>query len=124
MLEPGEFRIAVGASSRDIRLAETIVVAGSPPALPLTASSTLTEWLADPAGGPALRAAFGTGPFGGILSSDELVRALGDFPLPVLAVFGLGITSAQVSELLPAMPAPPSESGLGSTPRPDADISG
>jgi len=124
VLEPGEFRIAVGASSRDIRLAETIVVAGSPPALPLTASSTLTEWLADPAGGPALRAAFGTGPFGGILSSDELVRALGDFPLPVLAVFGLGITSAQVSELLPAMPAPPSESGLGSTPRPDADISG
>ena len=124
VLEPGEFRIAVGASSRDIRLAQTIVVAGSPPALPLTASSTLTEWLADPAGGPALRAASGTGPFGGILSSDELVRALGPFPLPVLAVFGIGITHEQVSELLAATPAPPGASGLGMTPRPDADISG
>jgi len=114
VLEPGEFRIAVGASSRDIRLAETIVVAGSPPALPLTASSTLTEWLADPAGDPALRAAFGTGPDGtpgGILSNDELVRDLGDFPLPVLAVFGVGITPEQVSELLAAMPAPPGASG-------------
>jgi len=124
VLEPGEFRIAVGASSRDIRLAETIVVPGRPPALPLTASSTLTEWLADPAGGPALRAALSTGPFGGILSSDELVRALGPFPLPVLAVFGIGITHEQVSELLAATPAPPGASGLGSTPRPDADISG
>jgi len=114
VLEPGEFRIAVGASSRDIRLAETIVVAGSPPALPLMASSTLTEWLADPAGDPALRAAFGTGPDGtpgGILSNDELVRDLGDFPLPVLAVFGVGITPEQVSELLAAMPAPPGASG-------------
>jgi len=119
VLEPGEFRIAVGASSRDIRLAETIVVAGSPRALPLTASSTLTEWLAGPAGGPALRAAFGTGPDGtpgGILSSDELVRALGDFPLPVLAVFGVGITHEQVSELLAAIPAPPGESAWGLRP--------
>jgi hypothetical protein len=52
------------------------------------------------------------------------VRALGDFPLPVLAVFGIGISPDQVSELLAAMPAPPGESGLGSTPRPDTDISG
>ena len=124
VLEPGEFRIAVGASSRDIRLAQTIIVAGSPPALPLTASSTLTEWLADPAGGPALRAASGTGPFGGILASDELVRDLGPFPLPVLAVFGLGITPEQVSELLAAIPAPPGAPGPGPAPRPDADISG
>ena len=45
-------------------------------------------------------------------------------PLPVLAVFGIGITHEQVSELLAATPAPPGASGLGSTPRPDADISG
>jgi len=55
---------------------------------------------------------------------DERGAALGPFPLPVLAVFGVGITPGQVSELLAAMPAPPGESGPGSTPRPDADISG
>jgi hypothetical protein len=42
----------------------------------------------------------------------------------VLAVYGIGITHEQVSELLAAMPAPPGEFGLGSTPRPDPDISG
>jgi beta-glucosidase len=110
VLEPGEFRIAVGASSRDIRLAQTIVVAGTPPALPLTAFSTLAEWLADPAGGPALRAAFGTGPDGrpgGILASDTLVAQLSGFPLPTLAAFGVGVTSEQVGELIATMAGPP-----------------
>jgi beta-glucosidase len=91
VLEPGEFRIAVGASSRDIRLTASITVAGTPPVAPLTAMSTLTEWLADPAGAQALHTALGTGPDGrpgGILGSDELVRMLGGFPLSTLAVFG------------------------------------
>jgi beta-glucosidase len=109
VLEPGEFAVAVGASSRDIRLAQTIVVAGTPPALPLTALSTLAEWLADPAGGPALRAAFGTGPDGrpgGILASDKLVTELGAFPLSTLAAFGVGITYAQVGQLVEAINGP------------------
>jgi beta-glucosidase len=105
VLEPGEFRIEVGASSRDIRLAQAIVVAGSPPATPLTAMSTLAEWLLDPAGGPALRAAFGTGPDGrpgGILGSDALVQMLGSVPLSTLAVFRAGITHEQVESLVAA----------------------
>jgi beta-glucosidase len=103
VLEPGEFQIAVGASSRDIRLSQVITVAGTPPAQPLTGMSTLAEWLADPAGGPALRAAMGTGPDGrpgGILGSDELVRMLRDLPLSTLAVFGAGITHEQVKNLI------------------------
>jgi beta-glucosidase len=110
VLEPGEFHIAVGASSRDIRLAQTIVVTGRPPAQPLTATSTLAEWLADPVGGPALRAAFGTGPDGrpgGILSSEELVTALGGFPLSTLAVFGAGITHEQIGQLIKAVTGSP-----------------
>jgi len=112
VLEPGEFQIAVGASSRDIRLTQAITVAGSPPARPLTGMSTLAEWLLDPAGGPALRAAFGTQPDGrpgGILGSDELVTMLGSIPLSTLAVFGAGITHEQVGKLaaasLAGMPA-------------------
>jgi beta-glucosidase len=103
VLEPGEFRISVGASSRDIRLTQLITVAGTAPALPLTGMSTLADWLADPAGARALRAALGTGPDGrpgGILGSEELVRMLGGFPLSTLAVFGAGITREQVEALL------------------------
>jgi len=106
VLEPGEFQIAVGASSRDIRLIQVIDVAGTSPAQPLTGASTLAEWLADPAGGPALRAAMGTGPDGrpgGILGSDELVRMLRQFPLSTLAVFGAGITHEQVESLIAAV---------------------
>jgi hypothetical protein len=76
--------------------------------------STLAEWLDDPAGGPALRAAMGTGPDGrpgGILGSDELVRMLREIPLSTLAVFGAGITHGQIGELVAALPAPPSPPG-------------
>jgi beta-glucosidase len=110
VLEPGEFLIAAGASSRDIRLSQTITVAGRPPVQPLTGMSTLAEWLAHPAGGPALRAALGTGPDGrpgGVLGSDALVGMLSGTPLSTLAVFGAGITHEQVERLVAALPAPP-----------------
>ena len=116
VLEPGEFRIAVGASSRDIRLAQAITIAGTRLARPLTGMSTLAEWLADPAGGPALRAAFGTGQDGrpgGILASDELVRMLREIPLSTLAVFGAGITHEQVGELIEAVTGPAAQPGQG-----------
>ena len=104
VLEPGEFRIGVGASSRDIGLAQTIEVAGTPPPEPLTDTSTLAEWLADPVGGPALRSALGNGPDGtpGGFLNDELVKMIGSFPLGTLATFGLGITHQQVATLVTA----------------------
>ena len=96
VLEPGEFRIGVGASSRDIRLSQVIQVSGPPLRPALSGLATLEEWLADPDGGPALRAAVGTGPDGrprGILGSPELMTIIGNFPLSTLAAFpGLGIT--------------------------------
>ena len=96
VLEGGEFRICVGASSRDIRLSAAITVAATPPALPLSGTSTLTEWLTDPAGGQALRDALGTRPDGrpgGILGSGELLAIIGNMPLATLAAFpGLGVT--------------------------------
>ena len=80
VLEGGEFNICVGASSRDIRLSAAISVPATPPALPLSGTSTLTEWLTDPTGGQALRDALGTGPDGrpgGILGSEELLAIIG-----------------------------------------------
>jgi beta-glucosidase len=104
VLERGEFRISVGASSRDIRLAEDITVEATPPAAPLSGTSTLAEWLGDPAGGQALRDALGTGPDGrpaGILGSEELLAIIGNMPLSTLAAFpGLGVTDELVAKLV------------------------
>ncbi len=106
VLEPGEFQIAVGASSRDIRGTAAIVIDGTPPAEPLTGMSTLTEWLADPVGGPALRDAIGVDSDGqpaGILGNEELMRIIANIPLSTLASFrGLGITEDTVERLTAA----------------------
>jgi beta-glucosidase len=103
VLEGGEFRICVGASSRDIRLSAAITVAATPPALRLSGTSTLTEWLTDPVGGQALRDALGTradGRPGGILGSAELLAIIGNMPLATLAAFpGLGVTDELIDTL-------------------------
>jgi beta-glucosidase len=107
VLEPGEFRVAVGASSRDIRLAAAIIVEATPPALPLSGTSTLAEWLADPAGSQVLRDALGTGADGrpgGILGSAELLAIIGNMPLATLAGFpGLGVTPDMIGTLVAAV---------------------
>ncbi len=107
VLERGEFRISVGASSRDIRLAQDITIEATPPAVPLSGASTLAEWLGDPVGGQALRDALGTGPDGrpaGILGSEELLAIIGNMPLGTLAAFpGLGVTDEVVAALVTAV---------------------
>ena len=104
VLEPGEFRICVGASSRDIRLSAAITVEATPPALPLSGTSTLAEWIADPAGGQVLRDALGTRPDGrpaGILGSPELLAIIGSMPLATLAGFpGLGFRPGLIDALV------------------------
>jgi beta-glucosidase len=107
VLEPGEFRVCVGASSRDIRLSAAITVEATPPALPLSGTSTLAEWFADPVGGRALRDALGTRPDGrpgGILGSEELLAIIGNMPLATLAAFpGLGVTDELIEALVAAV---------------------
>jgi beta-glucosidase len=107
VLEPGEFRIGVGASSRDIRLSAAITVEATPPALPLSGTSTLAEWLADPVGGQVLRDALGTcadGRPAGILGSEELLAIIGNMPLATLAAFpGLGVTPGMIGTLVAAV---------------------
>jgi beta-glucosidase len=94
-LEGGEFTVAVGASSRDLRLVATISVPAPSVAAPLDGESTLEEWLADPNGRAALEKAVGTDGDGrpaGILGNAELKTVIGNFPLRTLLAFpGLGI---------------------------------
>ena len=90
LLEGGEFTIEVGASSRDIRQSATVTVGAPRPRPPLTAGSSLDEWLADADGAARLREAAGAA---AILGDAELRRVIGNFPLGRLAAFpAMGIT--------------------------------
>ena len=115
VVEAGEFMIAVGASSRDLRLTASIQVDAPPLQVPLDGTATLHEWLADPGGAAALLAEVGTDGSGrpaGIVGDDEMTRVIGNFPLSSLAVFpATGITHDAVQRLtalgLPSSPSDP-----------------
>jgi beta-glucosidase len=94
VLESGEFVVAVGRSSRDLPVQETIEI--SAPALRpvLDENATLEEWLADPIGSELLIDAVGrdeTGRPRGVVGSEEMLPVIGNFPIGRLAAFGLGI---------------------------------
>jgi beta-glucosidase len=103
LVEGGGLVVEVGASSRDIRCRATVRVDVEPPRVALTASSTLEEWLVDPAGRAALTSAVGVDEHGrprGILGDEELRTVIGNFPLATLAAFpGVGITHDIVRRL-------------------------
>jgi beta-glucosidase len=104
VLEGGEFELAVGASSRDLRLTTTIEIAAPPLPTRLDGMATLEEWLADPTGSALLHKAVGTDETGrpkGILGNEELLPVIGNFPISSLAVFpGLGFTHDLVHSLV------------------------
>jgi beta-glucosidase len=103
-LEAGEFELAVGASSRDLRLTTTIDIDAPPPPGRLDGMATLQEWLADPTGAALLHKAVGTDDQGrpkGILGNEELLPVIGNFPISTLAAFpGLGFTHDLVHDLV------------------------
>jgi beta-glucosidase len=114
VLEPGEFSLAVGASSRDLRLTTTIEVSAPPLPIQLDGMATLQEWLAHPTGSELVREAVGTDEAGrprGILGNDELITVIGNFPIRTLAAFpGLGLDHATVDELLQRVETPVEQS--------------
>ena len=109
MLEPGEFRIDVGAL-----LPRHPAQPGHPgqraTAAPvLSGLATLEEWLADADGGPALRAAIGPARMaarGASSGTRNYSKIIGNFPLSALAAFpGLGVTHDMVRTLAGGGPA-------------------
>ncbi len=103
VLEGGVFELAVGASSRDLRLTTTVDVEAPPLWVPLDGSAALKEWLADPDGRALLITEIGTDETGkpnGIVGDEERVRRIGNFPLNRLAAFpGMGISNDTVRAL-------------------------
>ncbi len=100
VLEPGDYRVDVGSSSRDIRATATVSMPGETVDLPLTLQSTLAEVAADPAALQRLSALFG----GGIpaLGDDAAVAAMmGSIPVARLVSFtGGAITREQLERAL------------------------
>ncbi|MEJ3652504.1 glycoside hydrolase family 3 C-terminal domain-containing protein [Actinomycetes bacterium KLBMP 9759] len=104
LLEPGEFTIDVGASSRDLRLSTTISVDATVPRQPLTASSTLGEWLADPAGAALITAAVADSA-NGLFDDPGTLRMMEPVPLDKIVLFqGTGLTRAMLDELVARLP--------------------
>ena len=101
-VEAGEFEIAVGSSSRDI--ADQVLVRIDAPSLaaPLSAESTLQEWLADERGRAVLTAAAEQA--GGVLADEEMIKVIGNFPMSSLAAFGqLGWSRTKLDELVASL---------------------
>lgn len=104
VLEPGEYEVSVGASSRDIRLTATVALDGDEPTRPFTRESTLGELLADPVASQTILAVLGSvSPFGAADSAlgSDLLRMLGSVPIGRMVGFSAGkVTREQLDELL------------------------
>ncbi len=101
VLEGGDFEIAVGASSRDLRLTATVTVEAPALGRPLDLDSTVVEWLADATAGPLLRTALDSGHGSSFGSSPEILDMVGGFPLSRLVSMSGGLLD--ITPLLPLL---------------------
>lgn len=104
VLEGGAFEIAVGASSRDLRLTAVVEVEAALPPIVLTAQHTILEWMAHPRGGPILQHLLAQS--AGAQSPTDaaaMLRMIEGMPLTKLvAVSGGQLTLAHVDHMVAA----------------------
>ncbi|WP_395729566.1 glycoside hydrolase family 3 C-terminal domain-containing protein [Nakamurella sp.] len=86
VVEAGRFAVEVGRSSRDLPLVEVVEVAAPSIAAPITAGSTLHEWMADPVALELIREAVAAGQ-PDPTRDPELVSVIGTMPMSTLAGF-------------------------------------
>jgi beta-glucosidase len=108
-VEGGDYTFAVGASSRDIRTTVSVRVDGDDTRTPLTADSTLGEWMSDPKGAEVLGQAFaaaiaeGGSDMASMAADPEIFTFLGSLPLRRLAAFpGSPFTAEAVEKMTEA----------------------
>jgi beta-glucosidase len=98
VLETGEYRVDVGASSRDLRASATVTLEGDDVTVPVTADTPIAEALGHPTIGPAVREALGTF-LGG--EGDDMLKVVGSFPIGRIASFpGVDVPPEQLDEIL------------------------
>ncbi len=100
-VEGGEFQIRVGASSRDIRLTQTLALSGGDVSAPLTVTSTYGEFLSDPTAADWLHEILMRAPLGERVIGTHLGKMLETVPVSRLARFpGSGFTEADIEQFL------------------------
>jgi beta-glucosidase len=108
VVEGGEYHFAVGASSRDLRSTAVVDLAGDEARVPLTADSTIAEWLADPRGAELLAQAFAAATdsaVGRMFANPATLELLGSAPLNRMASFPGSPVTPEVLEKLVAAAA-------------------
>jgi beta-glucosidase len=100
VVEAGDFAVEVGHHSRDLPLSRTVSVDAPSIAAPLTADSTLHEWIADPVGPELLAEAAASGQ-PDPTRDPELVAVVGTMPMSTLAAFrGMSIDHDTLDKLV------------------------
>src|SRR5215212_1461178 len=100
VVEAGDFSIEVGPHSRDLPLTRTIAVDAPSIAPPLTADSTLHEWMADEQGLALIKEAVAAGQHDPTRDA-ELVSVIGTMPMSTLAAFeGMSIDHDTLDKLV------------------------
>lgn len=107
VVEAGEYRVDVAASSRDIRCSTSILMDGDDIVIPLTGASSIGEALEHPVSGPILRNMIADAvDDNGAGDSQSLLRMIEAFPLGRLGAFaeanGAGdvISAKKIDELI------------------------
>ena len=107
VVEGGAYHCAVGASSRDLRTTASVEVRGDDARVPLTADSSVAEWLADPRGAELLGQAFAAaeggdaGPLARMADDPGFMLFLGSLPLGRIAAFpGSPLTPEVLAKLV------------------------
>ncbi|MDQ0383151.1 glycoside hydrolase family 3 C-terminal domain-containing protein [Amycolatopsis thermophila] len=106
VVEGGEYHCAVGASSRDLRTTAVVEVPGDDVRAPLTAESSVAEWLNDPRGAALLgqvfaAAAGSSGAIAHLVADPSTISLVGSLPLGRMAAFpGSPLTVEAVDKLV------------------------
>jgi beta-glucosidase len=106
VVEGGEYQFAAGGSSRDLPATASAQVPGDDARVPLTADSTLGEWLGDPRGAQAIGQAFGgpggePGPMAAFFADPTMLMFLKSIPVGRLTSFpGSPLTAETIAKLV------------------------
>ncbi|MBD0675168.1 glycoside hydrolase family 3 C-terminal domain-containing protein [Streptomyces sp. CBMA156] len=100
-VDAGDFDLRIGASSRDVRLRTAVTCPGDGFHRPLTADSTLGEWLADPLGAQIIGAAMQEMAASVGIAEDSPLMSMGaGLPVSRIPAFTSSITAADIARLV------------------------
>ncbi len=100
VVEAGEFAVDVGHHSRDLPLHHTVTIDAPSIAAPITARSTLHEWMADPVAAELIAEAVAGGQ-PDPTRDEEMVAVIGSMPMASLAGFtGMSLDHGTLDKLV------------------------